>query len=198
MEDLKLLGAWSSMYNYRVIWALKLKGIKYEYIEEDLSRKSDLLLKYNSVHKKIPVLVHGGKPIAESLNAPFYAFFHTVGEEQAKATSEARELLKIIEERALGDKKFFAGDDIGMIDIAYGWIAILLEVLEDAVGETLLEPNRFPRLQAWKVNFKEIPEIKDNLPDYENMLALFKQRRNMIVALAQPCPINIGLANMRV
>ncbi|EEF41890.1 glutathione S-transferase U7 [Ricinus communis] len=66
-EEVKLMGMWASPFSRRVEMALRLKGIQYEYTEEDLRNKGELLLKYNPVHKKIPVLVHNGKTVAESL-----------------------------------------------------------------------------------------------------------------------------------
>ncbi|KAM0897098.1 hypothetical protein ACQ4PT_022773 [Festuca glaucescens] len=65
--SLKLLGLTVSPFVVRVRMALQLKGLGYEYIEQDLFIKGDLLLMSNPVHKKVPVLIHDGKPICESL-----------------------------------------------------------------------------------------------------------------------------------
>ncbi|XVE63237.1 hypothetical protein DITRI_Ditri07aG0003800 [Diplodiscus trichospermus] len=66
-DEVILLDLWSSPFAMRVRIALAEKGIEYESKEEDLSNKSSLLLKMNPVHKQIPVLIHKGRPVCESL-----------------------------------------------------------------------------------------------------------------------------------
>jgi glutathione S-transferase len=65
-DDLKVLGLWTSPFVIRVRIVLNLKGLAYEYVEEDLGNKSALLLSSNPVHKTVPVLLHAGRPVNES------------------------------------------------------------------------------------------------------------------------------------
>ncbi|XP_030961821.1 probable glutathione S-transferase [Quercus lobata] len=66
-DEVVLLDFWASMFGMRVRIALAEKGIKYEYKEQDVFNKGPQLLQTNPVHKKVPVLIHNGKPVCESL-----------------------------------------------------------------------------------------------------------------------------------
>ncbi|XP_023899098.1 probable glutathione S-transferase [Quercus suber] len=66
-DEVVLLDFSLSVFGMRVRIALAEKGIKYEFKEQDIFNKSPLLLEMNPIHKKIPVLIHNGKPVCESL-----------------------------------------------------------------------------------------------------------------------------------
>ncbi|KAL6983447.1 Glutathione S-transferase U17 [Sarracenia purpurea var. burkii] len=67
MANVKLIGGRASPFVNRVQIALNIKSINYEFLQEKFGSKSELLLKSNPVHKKVPVLIHNDKPICESL-----------------------------------------------------------------------------------------------------------------------------------
>ncbi|CAH2056879.1 unnamed protein product [Thlaspi arvense] len=127
-DEVVLLSTWPSMFGMRVQIALAEKGVKYEYREEDLTKKSDLLLKMNPVHKKIPVLIHNGSRSA-SPSSPFNLRRRQedLGDEGGGAGGGKKEFIECLRvlEGELGDKPYFGGDKLGYVDIAlvpfYSW-----------------------------------------------------------------------------
>ncbi|KAI3991705.1 hypothetical protein MKX01_038103 [Papaver californicum] len=199
-SSVKLIGSWFSSYSFKVICGLELKGIKYEYIKEDLMNKNT-------------VFVHGGNSILESMVileyieetwpndysllpkdpyensiARFWIKFieeknflqESPGEEYKKAKREILEILEILktieEQSALGDddNKYFGGDKINAVDLAFAFIAHWFEPMEEVAGVKLLEVHKFPKLYAWTERFKQNSVVKINLPDYNEMVGFFK------------------------
>lgn len=104
-------------------------------------------------------------------------------EEEEKYKEESMEMLRVIEEEALkDDKKFFGGDDINLVDLAFGAYIHWLGVIEEVVGVKVFEPQRFPRLHAWIHSFIQLQVISENLPDRDEMLSVYKRFREYLLA----------------
>ncbi|RXH96352.1 hypothetical protein DVH24_008856 [Malus domestica] len=138
-----LYGMWASPFVKRVVFALILKGIPYEYVEEDLRNKSSLLLKLNAeslvileyideIWKTGPQLL-SQDPYKRS-QARFWAGFmqhileslaivlETSGEAQEKAIKEVSERVRLLEERLKGYypdgfPRSFDLKDVGLLEV---------------------------------------------------------------------------------
>ncbi|KAK0606093.1 hypothetical protein LWI29_034088 [Acer saccharum] len=201
-EEVKLYGVWSSPFSRRIELALKLKGVPFEYVEEDLSNKSPSLLKYNPVHKKIPVLVHNGKPVAESLvileyidetwkNNPILPldpheraaarFWASCIDNKIIATAvkvllcegEEREVV-ILEIELDGKDYFFGGVSIGFVEIVGNVVALWFPLTPEVVGVEGWNPKRFTGLLKWVGELQETDVVNESMPPIEKYVAYIR------------------------
>ncbi|KAH7667371.1 Glutathione transferase protein [Dioscorea alata] len=116
--------------------ALTLKGIKFEYVE-NLANKSEILLKYIPVHK----------PICESLVILVYI------EETWKENA-------ILPKDRHG--KVRAHRTIRFLDISFGWLAQVVDILEEIIELKMIDKETFSSLSAWTKTFTNSLTIKDS------------------------------------
>uniref|UniRef100_A0A0A0KZT5 glutathione transferase n=1 Tax=Cucumis sativus TaxID=3659 RepID=A0A0A0KZT5_CUCSA len=180
-EEVELFGGWMSPFSRRVELGLKLKGIDYKYHEEDLKNKSDFLLTYNPIYKKVPVFLHNGNPISESLIIleyidqvwnSLYPFFP---QQNPYETAQARFWANYIDDKKeLQNKKFFGGNKIGIVDIVGTVIAYWIPAIEEAFGFELLTTKKFPKLTKWSEEIVNNSVVKQVLPPKSKLVAYFE------------------------
>ncbi|KAF8714098.1 hypothetical protein HU200_028099 [Digitaria exilis] len=61
---------WANGFGMRARIALRELGVAFRYVEEDLRSgdRSELVRRMNPVHRSIPILIHGGRPVCGSVN----------------------------------------------------------------------------------------------------------------------------------
>ncbi|KAL6642792.1 hypothetical protein ACP70R_020973 [Stipagrostis hirtigluma subsp. patula] len=135
----RVIGLWASPFVIRALIALKLKGVEYEFVEEVVGKKSELLLSSNPVHKKIPVLLHHGKPICESLVILQYideawssGDAPAILPADAYARAVERFWAQFIDEKFPRAIRVLKGTDDGDKDDAAGQLSAALQLLEEA------------------------------------------------------------------
>ncbi|KAF9670348.1 hypothetical protein SADUNF_Sadunf13G0059000 [Salix dunnii] len=191
--EVKLLKTWSSLFGIRIVGALKVKGVQFEPIDEDFTNKSPLLVLYNPVHKKIPQNPFSPEDPMERAVARFWTKFgddkvmSSIWEafikgrkEEACAFAPAIEKLKLLEEELEG-KQFFSGERIGIVDIAFGWLANLVPVLEEIHAIKMIAEERFSILHACMHEFSKVPVIADCWPPHEKLVSKFRAIRESLL-----------------
>ncbi|KAB5529669.1 hypothetical protein DKX38_019750 [Salix brachista] len=96
----------------------------------------------------------------------------SIWEASKGAFAPAIENLKLLEEELEG-KQFSGGERIGIVDIAFGWLATLVPVLEEIHALTMIDEDRFPLLYAWMHELSKLPVIADCWPPHEELVSKF-------------------------
>ncbi|TYG96574.1 hypothetical protein ES288_A11G361800v1 [Gossypium darwinii] len=187
-KEVKLLGTWFSRYAQRVVWVLKLKGIDYEWVQQgfrDPKNRSQLLLKYNPVMKTVPVLVHHGRPVLESLIILEYIdetwknnpILPSDPYERAMAWFWENLIDQKILDRELTAKgnKYFGGETIGIVDIALSIITYWMEATEEVLGINIFDSQNYPFIAQWKTNLLEF--IQQCLHPKHRLLRFYRKYR---------------------
>ncbi|KAH1197998.1 Glutathione S-transferase U17 [Glycine max] len=172
--------------------ALNNKSVEYEFIEERLESKSQLLLQSNPIYKKIPVLIHRDKTHSEffiivqyvddvwssaSPIVPSNPYDHAVAcfwaaayidEKKKRFIEEVRQGLALLKDVFKSSSKgmaFYGGNQIGFLDIALGSFLGWLRVTEISNGVKLLDQSNTPELVKCDERFCAHGVVKDVMPE---------------------------------
>jgi glutathione S-transferase len=117
------------------------------------------------------------------------AVFASTGEDQEAAVRQVHENLALIEaelrDGAFKGRRFFGGDEVGLLDVVLGcgsyWLAVFEEVMP---GVRLVDADAFPLFHAWLRDFEALDEVRDTIPAVDRLLEYARGVRHMLLGLA--------------
>ena len=116
------------------------------------------------------------------------AVFASTGEDQEAAVRQVHENLALLEtelrDGAFRGRRFFGGDEVGLLDVVLGCGSYWLAVFEDVTGLRLVDADAFPRFHAWLRDFEALDEVRDTIPAVDRLLDYARGLRHMLLGLA--------------
>jgi glutathione S-transferase len=112
---------------------------------------------------------------------PMWLSMWTDGEAHERFAREAKEGMAILDAQLVRDgKRFFAGDQLGYVDIAACSLAHWLYVMEEATGVRLVADGEFPALRRWGKEYTSHEAVKRSLPDRDQLVAFFTANKDKL------------------
>lgn len=108
-------------------------------------------------------------------------------EAQRRSVAEAKGSLALLEEH-LGERSFFGGDSVGLVDIAASVLAHWLGVMEQISGVTVVTDAEFPTLCHWARRYASDEDVKTCLPERGELIAMFSGCKEMFRSMAMTTP----------
>ncbi|PIN04753.1 Glutathione transferase [Handroanthus impetiginosus] len=99
----------------------------------------------------------------------------STGEEREKAKEEAIEILGFLDNEIKG-KKFFGGDNIGLVDIAGNFIGYWFGIVAKMLGLEIMTEDKFPNICKWINEYNNCSFVKENLPPKDKLIVHLKAR----------------------
>jgi len=115
------------------------------------------------------------------VGAAWKSAFTVDEKEREKNLQEALEGLQFLEDE-IKEKKFFGGEEIGLVDIAGVFIAFWMPIVQEIAGLQLLSSEKFPNLYKWSQELINHSVVKEVLPPREPLFAFFKGRYESLTA----------------
>ena len=116
------------------------------------------------------------------------AVFASTGEDQGSAVRQVHDNLALLEaelrDGAFRGRRFFGGDEVGLLDVVLGCGSYWLAVFEDVTGVRLVDADAFPRFNAWLRDFEALDEVRETIPAVDRLLEYARGLRHMLLGLA--------------
>ncbi|TKY65948.1 glutathione S-transferase [Spatholobus suberectus] len=119
--------------------------------------------------------------MARVVGASWKAVFPVDEKEREKNVEASLEALQFLENE-IKDKKFFGGEEFGLVDIAAVFIAFWIPIIQEIARLQLFTREKFPKLYKGSQEFMNHPVVKEVLPPRDPLFAFFKARYESLAA----------------